>query len=138
MEELQQWTDDRLERRAHRRQCPATGKSVYESWQAEAPLLRPATQLPEVFDIVVTRPVHGDCQVSFENHSYGVPFPDSRFRGQVQLVGQQVEIHGCGPEVLIWHAGRCVGRYLRHTAQRVLTDESHYEGEETESLLLPC
>jgi hypothetical protein len=30
--------------------------------------------LPEVFDVVVTLPVHDDCTVNFENRSYGVPF----------------------------------------------------------------
>lgn len=128
LEELQAWTDERLQRRAHRRRCPATGKSVHESWLEEAELLRPPTQLPEPFDVVVKRPVHKDCIIYFEDHVYGVPF---------QLVGQLVEVHGAGAEVLVWYDGKCVRRHPRHTERRVLIDESDYAGEATETLLAP-
>jgi transposase len=86
LEHLQQWTDERLEAWAKRALCPATGLTVQESWQRELERLRPLPILPEPFDIAVTRPVHKDCMVRFEERSYPVPFA---------WVGQRVEVRGC-------------------------------------------
>jgi hypothetical protein len=38
---LQAWTDARVEDRAHRLRCPATGTSVAEAWNTERGLLTP-------------------------------------------------------------------------------------------------
>ena len=53
---------------------PATGDSVYATWQAERPRLRALPLLPEPFDVAVMRPVYRDCTVYFENRQYAVPF----------------------------------------------------------------
>src|SRR5260370_14368609 len=39
LEHLQEWTDAKLEGLGKRRICPATGKTVAESWEAEKPFL---------------------------------------------------------------------------------------------------
>ena len=76
LEDLQAWTDARLEERAMHLRCPATGTSVAEAWEQERRLLTPLPEtLPEPFDIVVRRPVGVDCMVSFEGRQYSVPFP---------------------------------------------------------------
>jgi transposase len=48
LEALQSWTDARLETRAERLRCPATGTSVAEAWDVERRLLTPLPEtLPE-------------------------------------------------------------------------------------------
>lgn len=126
--EFQAWTDERLMRRAQRRRCPATGKGVLESWREEAALLRPCDSLPEAFDTVVSRRVGDDCMIAFENRQYSVPF---------SLVGQSVEVHGAGDEVMIWREGTCVARHPRHSERLVVIDPDHYEGEATATHLPP-
>jgi len=54
---LQAATDARVETWARRTMCPATGESVYATWQAEKPRLRALPTLPEPFDVAVIRPV---------------------------------------------------------------------------------
>src|SRR5690606_35745196 len=74
LEELQGWTDERLERWTWRAICPATGAPVAEAWAAERTLLRPLpVPLPEPFDVVVSRPVGRDGMVHFEGRQYAVP-----------------------------------------------------------------
>jgi transposase len=119
LQELQDWTDRRVAEMAARRRCPATGKSVAESWQAEKAFLQPLPILPSVFDIAVTRPVHRDCTINFENRTYSVPFA---------LVGRHVEVRGCAEVVQIVHDGRVVAEHRRHTEQTLLIDPRHYEG----------
>lgn len=128
LEELQDWTDRRVERWSERALCPATGKTVQASWEEELCRLAPLPLLPQPFDVVVTRLVHEDCLVRFEDHLYAVPF---------RYVGQQVEVRGCAGKVQILAEGRVVREYPRHTAQRILLDSSCYEGEATERVLPP-
>jgi transposase len=124
LEELQRVTDARLERHCRRALCPATGLTVEASWQRELARLRPLPALlPEPFDIAVTRPVHKDCTVRFEQRSYTVPFA---------WVGQRVEVRGCAGTVQILAEGRVIQHYPRQTAERLLIDPSCYEGEATE------
>jgi hypothetical protein len=72
-DELQAWTDARVEREARQRPCPATGTTQWEAWQAERPLLAALPMLPEPFDLAVTRTVAPDCTVGFEGRR-AVPF----------------------------------------------------------------
>lgn len=127
-EELQQWTDEGIERWERRAICPANGLTVQKSWRNEIEYLAPLPILPEPFDVVVTRPVHKDCIIHFENRQYAVPF---------EYVGRQVEVHGCAGRVQIWAEGRVIRQYPRHTAERILIDPSCYEGESTERVLAP-
>jgi transposase len=41
IEDLQAWTDARLDDRARHLRCPATGTSVADAWEQEHPLLTP-------------------------------------------------------------------------------------------------
>jgi transposase len=116
---LQGWTDERLERWAERRTCPATGATVQASWRAELAALRPLPLLPAVFDVAVTRPVQRDCTVCFEGRSYSVPFA---------LCGLRVEVRGCAEVVQVLHEGRVAAEHPRHSRQRVVLDPTHYEG----------
>jgi transposase len=117
--ELQAWSDERLDQSVQRRICPVTGKTVWESWQDEKAFLQPLPILPEVFDVVVTRPVHGDCTVNFEGRTYSVPF---------RLAEEEVEIHGCANTVQFLHDGQVVAEHPRHTMARLLINPAHYEG----------
>lgn len=128
LEELQHWTDQRLQTWSTRALCPATGLTIEESWQQELERLRPLPILPEPFDIAVTRPVHKDCMVRFEERSYPVPF---------QYVGQRVEVRGCVGKVQILTEGQVVREYERHTVERILIDPSCYEGEATDRVIPP-
>jgi transposase len=125
---LQAATDARIEAWARRTVCSATGASVYATWQAERPRLRPLPPLPEPFDVAVVRPVYRDCTVHFENRQYVVPFA---------LVGRHVEVRGCARTVQIVFGGRVVQEYPRHTAARLLLDPRCYEGQATERVLPP-
>lgn len=128
LEALQTWSDQRLETWARQATCPATGKTVQESWEAELERLRPLPILPEPFDIAVTRRVHKDCMVRFEERSYPVPFA---------WVGRRVEVRGCLAKVQILAEGRVIREYPRHTEARILIDPSCYEGEPTDRVLPP-
>jgi transposase len=119
---LQSWTDAVLEADAARRTCPATGRTVAASWEAERPLLRPLpATLPEPFDTVRTAPVHKDCSVHFEGRSYVVPFTH---------VGREVEVRGCSDSVQVVdpRTAAVLVTYPRHTPERVLIDPACYEG----------
>jgi transposase len=125
---LQAATDARVEAWARRTICPATGDSVYATWQAERPRLRALPLLPEPFDVAVMRPVYRDCTVHFENRQYVVPFA---------LVGHHVEVRGCARTVQIVYGGRVVQEHPRHTARRLLLDPRCYEGAATDRVLPP-
>lgn len=119
LEELQRWTDARLDEGARARKCPATGKTVQESWEDEKPFLQPLGILPEVFDVAVTRRVHRDCTVNFDSRTYSVPF---------RLVDRPVEVRGCAEVVQIVYEGRVVAEHRRHTKETLVLDPRHYEG----------
>jgi transposase len=128
MGDLQRWTDERVERWSKQAVCPATGKTVWESWQDELVFLAPLPLLPDPFDVVVTRPVYRDCTVRFEGRTYAVPFT---------YVGERVEVRGCAEKVQILAEGRVVKEYPRNTAERILLDQSCYEGTATERTQAP-
>jgi len=131
IEELQRWTDVMLSRRDEIRICPATGKTVHESWEEEKAFLRPLPRfLPAPFDLVKTCPVYKDCTVRFEGHTYAVPF---------QYMNEAVEVHGCSGEVQILdpETGEVVVRYKRGTKELLLIDPSCYEGKGTDRVLPP-
>jgi transposase len=128
LEELQAWTDERIEKWASGAICPVTGDTVHDSWRAECEQLRPVPLLPEPFDVAVTRPVGRDCLVWFEGRQYGVPFRYAR---------TQVELRGCAGVVQIWAEGRVVREYPRGTKERLLIDPSCFEGTSTDRVLAP-
>jgi len=131
LEALQAWTDDRVIASAKRRICPATGKSVYETWHEEIAVLRPLPALlPEPFDHVGSRQVGKDASVKFEGRTYIVPF---------RYAGKQVEVRGCSGvvQVLDERSGEVLVQYPRHTEQRILIDPSCYEGESSEDVAKP-
>lgn len=131
LEELQAHTDRRLEEESRRRICPATGKSVFETWQNERQLL---TALPErlcePFDLVKDCPVHKDCTIRFEGRTYVVPFA---------YVGQKVEVRGESGRIRVVdrQTGQELVNYLRHTEARILIEQHCYEGESTERVHAP-
>jgi hypothetical protein len=84
--------------------------------------------LPEPFDRVAQRGVGTDALVSFEGHSYSVPF---------RLVGETVEVRGCTATVQVWAEGQVVAEHARRTRQRILIDPSHYEGTSTPRVWAP-
>ncbi len=128
IEHLQDWTDRRLIQWAEKAICPATGKSVRASWEAEQTRLRKVDGYPQPFDVVVSRPVGKDCLVNFEGRSYSVPF---------RYVGRLVEIRGCSRTVQIWADGRLQREYPRRSNERILLDQSCFEGEATDRVLPP-
>lgn len=128
LEALQAETDARIERWARRAVCPATGRTVQESYEAEREVLAPLPLLPEPFDVAVTRPVGRDALVRFEGREYAVPFA---------WAGQRVEVRGCAGRVQILAGGRVVKQYARGTAERVLIDPDCYEGPATDRVLPP-
>lgn len=126
---LQAWTDAEVEKSAQRRTCPATGASVFESWEAERRCLAPLPILPEPFDVAVQRRVAIDSTVRFEGRSYSVPFVHAL---------TEVEVRGCAAVVQIWAAGRVVAVHPRGTAARNVFDPAHWEGADTERVLAPA
>jgi transposase len=128
LEQLQAWTDEQLRQRADRRMCPATGGSVLMAWEHEQPLLGELAELPRPFDVVVSRRVAHDCTVQFEGRTYSVPFG---------LLDREVEIYGCSGEVEIRHGGSLVATHPRATAERIVLNPAHYEGEATDQVLPP-
>ncbi|HSR53862.1 MAG TPA: hypothetical protein VLV83_23795, partial [Acidobacteriota bacterium] len=128
LEELQEWTDERMLASAKRRICPATGDPVIEAFLREREHLGPLGPLPEPFDLVVTRRVARDCMVRFEGRSYSVPF---------QLIGKQVEVRGCAAKVQFLSGAALLATHPRNTRRRILIDPLHFEGEATDEVLPP-
>lgn len=128
IEELQAFTDERVDLAIRRRRCPATGESVHDSWQAELPHLAPVPLLPEPFDVAVTRTVSQDCLVSFEGRQYSVPFA---------WVGQPVEVRGCCQSVQILAQAQVVAEHPRHSRSRLVIDTDHFEGPSTDRIIAP-
>ena len=129
LEALQAWTDSRLSERAAWRRCPMTGTSVAEAWARERALLTPLPEtLPEAFDIVVDRPVGIDGLVNFEGRQYSVPF---------RFVRQTVEVRGLANRVQILKGCEVIATHARGTEARLLKDDAHYEGENTDRVIAP-
>jgi len=127
-EELQTLLDTDADRLLDRLECPVTGTSVREAWEAERNLLQPVPSMSEPFDVVVTRKVQRDCLVSFEGRRYSVPFP---------WVGRHVDVWGTLNHVVIRGVGEEIARHARNTPQRLLIDPRHYEGESTDRVERP-
>jgi transposase len=131
LDELQTYTDRRLEEEARRRICPVTGKSVFATWQDELTLLRslPA-RLPAPFDLVQECQVHKDCTIRFEGHTYAVPFA---------YVGKRVEVRGESGTVQVVdrRTGQALVKYPRHTEALLQIDPRCYEGEATAEVMKP-
>ena len=129
LEDLQVWTDARLEERARHLRCPATGTSVAEAWEQERQLLTPLpATLPEPFDIVVRRPVGLDCMVHFEGRQYSVPF---------RFVRQEIEVRGLAGRVQMLKDCAVIAEHPRGTDMLILRNEAHYEGEVTSRVRAP-
>ena len=129
LEALQAWTDARLDERAARLRCPATGTSVAEAWETERRLLTPLpATLPEPFDVAVRRPVGIDGLVAFEGRQYSVPFG---------FVRREVEVRGVAGRVQIWKDGAVIAEHPRGGAALIAIDETHYDGESTERVIAP-
>jgi len=143
LEDLQAVTDARLDERAARRRCPATGGAIADAREQERRLL---TRLPETlrssgepstggfafprhpFDVVVRRPVGVDCMVNFEGRQCSAPF---------RFVGQEVEVRGLAGRVQIPKDNAVTAVQARGTDTLILRDEAHYEGEDTASVRAP-
>jgi transposase len=126
---LQHWTDARLEELANQRRCPATGTSVAEAWAQERPrLTRLPESMPDPFDVVATRRVGLDALVSFEGRQYSVPF---------RLIGERVEVHGCAGQVQIVKNCALIAVHPRGTAARLIIDQAHYDGPNTDRVIAP-
>ena len=128
LEELQSWTDERIDAWARSAVCPITGETVHDSWRAECERLRPVPILPEPFDVALTRRVGRDGLLWFEGRQYAVPF---------RFAEEAVEVRGCAGVVQIWAEGRVVKQYPRGTKERLLIDPDCYEGEATDRVLAP-
>jgi transposase len=131
LEDLQHYTDRQVERDSQRQLCPATGRSVAESWAAERSLLRPLpATLPEPFDLIRQCPVHKDCTIRFEGRTYAVPF---------EYAYKAVEVRGCSEVVQIVdrRTGTVVKEYPRGTRRLLLLDPACYEGDATDDVQRP-
>lgn len=129
LEALQAVTDARLEERAGRLRCPATGTSIAAAWEQECELLTPLPETPpEPFDIVVRRPVGVDCLVSFEGRQYSVPFRFAR---------QEVEVRGLAGRVQVLKDCAVIAEHPRGGAALIVTEEAHYEGDDTDRVRAP-
>ena len=129
IEELQAWTDELVDARAHDRRCPATGTTVADAWESEKRLLTPLPDpLPIPFDVAVSRKVGIDGLISFEGRQYSVPFT---------LIGQNVEVRGIAGAVQVLKSCEVVAEHPRGTNARLLIDQSHYDGESDDRVIAP-
>jgi hypothetical protein len=131
LDELQAHTDDALGRDAKTRKCPVTGKSVFETWQAERELLRPLpATLPEPFDLIRTCAVYKDATIRFEGRTYTVPF---------RYAYGSVEVRGCSGFIQIVDRGngQVIKRYPRGTEQLLFVDPACYEGDANRDVAAP-
>ena len=127
-DELQVWTDVRMQEEAARRMCPATGTTVLEAWEEEKLALAPVPLLPEPFDVAMMRRVTPDCTVPLDGRRYSVPFA---------YFDQRVEVRGCARVVQVCAEGRVIAEHPRHGRERIVIDPRHYEGEATDTVLPP-
>ena len=129
LEELQRWTDAQLVERSARLICPASGRTVSETFAAERERLTPLPEtLPEPFDTVVLRRVGLDALVAFEGRQYSVPF---------RHVGERVEVRGCAATVQILKNCQVLATHPRGTLERLVIQPNHYEGTNTPRVIAP-
>lgn len=129
LDELQAESDASLEVWAKRSRCPVSGRTVWDTWEAELAHLQPLpVVMPEPFDTVVQREVQRDGLVNFEGRQYSVPF---------RQVGRNVEVRGCTDKVQIFQGAELLREYTRGTEARLLIDSSCYEGSGDERVLAP-
>ena len=131
LDALQRYTDEQLQRDAHSRLCPVTGRSVFDTWQEERKLLRPLPALlPEPFDLLRTCPVHKDATLRFEGRTYTAPF---------EYAYRTVEVRGCSGfiQVVDRKTGEILRQYPRGTEERLLIDPRCYEGASTDEVAAP-
>ena len=131
LEQLQQYTDEKLERDQRKRACPVTGKSIHQTWIDEQPLLRPLpATLPEPFDLIRICEVYKDATIRFEGRTYSVPFG---------YIGSRVEVRGCSGfiEIADRKQGQLLKRYPRNTVQKTLISPDCYQGESTPTVAAP-
>ncbi len=129
LEDLQQTTWERIGFRSKRLTCPVTGKSIYDSWNLEKQYLKPLPlTLPEPFDVQVSREVGRDCLVSFEGRRYSVPYTWTK---------RIVQVRGCTGVVEIWGEGKKICTFPRKTECRLLVDQNHYEGTDSDTKRAP-
>ncbi len=129
LEDLQQTTWERIGFRSKRLTCPVTGKSIYDSWNLEKQYLKPLPlTLPEPFDVQVSREVGRDCLVSFEGRRYSVPYLWAK---------RIIQVRGCTDTVEIWGEGKKICTFPRKTECRLLVDQSHYEGTDSDTVKAP-
>ncbi len=84
--------------------------------------------LPDPFDTAVLRRVGIDGLVSFEGRQYSVPF---------RFVGQTVEVRGAAASVQVVKDCVVVAIHPRRSEARLLIDQSHYEGPNTDLVIAP-
>lgn len=123
LDELQAWTDERIDGWSRSVTCSATGRPVRERWRRELEATRPLPPLPEPFDVAVTRRVGRDCLGAFEDRHYAVPLP---------WADRRVEVRGCAGAVQIWADGRVLKGYSRHSAEKLLMDPDCFASEATD------
>jgi len=121
--QLQADTSRQLEANTKRRICPATGRTIWESWQVERELLRPLPALlPEPFDLIRPRLVHKDCKIRCEGRASS---------GAFRYIHQKVEVRGCAEMVQIVdrRTGTIIQEHPCHTTVPLVIDPACYEGE---------
>lgn len=128
LEELQYLLDADAQALLDRLECPVTGTSVREAWEAERVLLQPTPTMVQPFDVVVTRKVQRDCLVSFEGRRYSVPFA---------WVDRLVDVWGTLNHVVIRAEGQEIARHARRSRERLVIDPLHYEGASTDRVERP-
>jgi len=130
MEDLQETSRLRILARSRKLTCPVTGKSIYDSWNLEKQHLKPLPfSLPEPFDVQVSREVGRDCLVSFEGRRYSVPY---------RWAKRTVQVRGCASTVEFWGEEKLICVFPRKTDCRLLVDQSHYEGSDSDTGKAPA
>ena len=130
MEDLQETSRLRILARSRKLTCPVTGKSIYDSWDLEKQHLKPLPfSLPEPFDVQVSREVGRDCLVSFEGRRYSVPY---------RWAKRTVQVRGCASTVEFWGEEKLICVFPRKTDCRLLVDQSHYEGTDSDTGKAPA
>lgn len=143
IEDLQAWTDEKIDARAHNRRCPATGTTVAEAWKVEKRQLTPLPDpLPIRFDVADSRKVGIDRLVSFEGEEdrktiQWTVFPTQEYSVPITLIGESVEVRGIAEAVLVLKSCEVAAEHLCGTDARLLIDQSHFDGESDGRVIAP-